>query len=77
MVHGLIASAVNVRITVPDSPGTELYVGDKVEGFVNVPSPPLRVQLTESENCDVALEIVTDSPSQISDVIPAFAIGFF
>ena len=31
MVHGLTASAVNVRITVPDSPGTELYVGAKVE----------------------------------------------
>ena len=77
MVHGLIASAVKVRITVPDSPRTELYVGAKVEVFVNVPRPPLCVQLIEFENCDVALEIVTDSPSQISDVVPALAIGFF
>ena len=77
MVHGLIASAVKVRITVPDSPKTELYVGAKVEEFGNVPKPPLCVQLIEFVNCAVAEEIVTDSPSQISDVVPAFAIGFF
>ena len=52
-------------------------MGAKVEEFVNVPKPPLCVQLIEFENCVVALEIVTDSPSQISEVVPAFAIGFF